>query len=185
MACHCFHDFFFASFNSLSFHCSIPAPYLNTATVYAFIAVISFFPFSFDFRTKRNLYLYYFIVSSFQFIFFELIQLNYAQICVSFLLDLLYYFTNWELYFFGSNYFPFHHGKNVPFFIQNSILVSVLMACTVFTNVSICSSLLENSFKSSMSNTLFSFYSFVPYSQCVFTFLSINNNSTILKTNKC
>ena len=107
MACHCFHDFFFTSFNSLSFRCSIPAPYLNTATVYAFITVISFFPFSFDFRTKRSLYLYYFIVSSFQFIFFELIQLNYAQICVSFLFDLLYYFTNWSFIPSDLTTFPF------------------------------------------------------------------------------
>ena len=41
------------SFNSLSFHCSIPAPYLNTDSIHAFIVVMLFFPFSFDFRTNR------------------------------------------------------------------------------------------------------------------------------------
>ena len=77
-----FLDFLSTSFNSLSFHCSIPAPHLNTATTHAFIAVTLFFQFSFDFRKPSFIFLYCFF---FHFILFDLIQLNYAQICVSFL----------------------------------------------------------------------------------------------------
>ena len=65
------------SFSSLSFHCNIPASYLNTATAHAFIAVILFFPFSFDFRTNQSLHLYSFIV--FSFISFFLILSNSAK----------------------------------------------------------------------------------------------------------
>ena len=70
------------SFNSLSFHCSIPAPCPNTATAHAFIAVILFFPFSFDFRINRSLGLYSSIFFFFHFILFHLIQFNYAQMCI-------------------------------------------------------------------------------------------------------
>ena len=49
---------------------------------------------------------------------FDLIQFNYTQICVSFLFDLLHYFTIWELYSFTYS---------IPhFFIPNSIPISVL-----------------------------------------------------------
>ena len=38
-----FLGFLFTSFNSLSFHCIIPPPYLNTAIAHAFIAATLFF----------------------------------------------------------------------------------------------------------------------------------------------
>ena len=97
-----FLDLLSTSFNSLSFHCSIPASYLNTATTHAFIAVILFFPFSFDFRTNQSLIFLdcYF----FHFIFIDFIQFNYAQTCVSFLFDLLHYFTIWQRYSFTCNF---------------------------------------------------------------------------------
>ena len=100
-----FIHFLSISFSSLSFHCSIPVPYLNTDTVHAFIAVILFFPFSFDFRTNRSLRLYFFSFF-FHFILFDLIQF----------FDLLHYFTILELYSFTSNYFSSLHGKNSTFF---------------------------------------------------------------------
>ena len=63
-----FLDFLFTFFNSLSFYCSIPVPYLNSATVHVFIAVVLFFPFSFRFRINRSLRLIYsFIVFVFSF----------------------------------------------------------------------------------------------------------------------
>ena len=78
-----FLDFLPTSFDSLSFHCSVPALHLNTVTAHAFIAVISFFPFSFDFRANQSLRLYSFIVFSFRVILFDLIQFSYAQnICI-------------------------------------------------------------------------------------------------------
>ena len=79
-----FLDFLSTSFSSLSFHCSIPTPYLNTVLAYEFIAVDLFSSFSFDFRTNRILGFYSFIIFVFHFILFDLIQFNYAQICVSF-----------------------------------------------------------------------------------------------------
>ena len=92
--------FFFLStfFNSLYFHCSILAPYLNTTTAHSFIAVFLLFPFNFDYSTNQSLRLYFFYRFFFHFILSDIIQFNYAQICVSFLFDLLHYFTIWELY---------------------------------------------------------------------------------------
>ena len=58
-----FLDILSISFNSLSFHCSIPVLYLNAVT------------------------------SCSHFFLFDLIQFNYAQICMSFLFDLLHFFT--------------------------------------------------------------------------------------------
>ena len=69
-----FLDLLSTFFNSLSFHCRIPAPCLNVATAYVFIAVILFFPFCFDFRINRSLRLYFFIIVSF--ISFSLILSN-------------------------------------------------------------------------------------------------------------
>ena len=54
-----FLDFLSAFFNSLSFHCSIPVPYLNSAIAHIFIAVVLFFPFSFHFRISRSIRLIY------------------------------------------------------------------------------------------------------------------------------
>ena len=120
-----FLDFLSTSFSSLSFHCSIPTPYLNTVLAYEFIAVDLFSSFSFDFRTNRILGFYSFIIFVFHFILFDLIQFNYAQICVFFLFDLLHYFTIWELYSFTSNYSLFM--VRIPYFFSpNSILISVL-----------------------------------------------------------
>ena len=39
----------------------------------------------------------------FHFILFDIMQFNYAQICVSFLLNLVHYFTVWEPYSFTSH----------------------------------------------------------------------------------
>ena len=107
------------SFNSLSFHCSAPAPYLNTTTAYSFIVDFLLFLFDFDFSTNQSLRLYSFIV--FSFISFSLILSNsnmfkYVEICISFFFDLLHYFTISELYFLRSNYFPSLYGKNSRFF---------------------------------------------------------------------
>ena len=96
------------SFNSLF------TLYLNTATAYAFIAVILFFLFSFYFRIYWSLHLYFFI--AFSIILFSLILCNLTvPKCVSFLFNPLHYFTVWEFYSFTSNYFSLH-GKNSSFF---------------------------------------------------------------------
>ena len=96
--------------------------------------------------------------------FFDLIQFSYPEVRVSFPLSFLHYFTIWELYSFISTYFPSLHGKNSTFFYPNSIPISVLKTLTILTSVSIWSSLLENSFKSSMNNNCFSFYFFFSHS---------------------
>ena len=50
------------------------APYVITAIAHAFIAVIVFFPFNFNFRTNPSIRLYFFII--FSFILFYLILSN-------------------------------------------------------------------------------------------------------------
>ena len=70
-------DFLSTFFNLLSFHCSIPVPYLNSTTAHVFIAVVLFFPFSFHFRINRSLrFIYSFTVFFFFFISSSLILSN-------------------------------------------------------------------------------------------------------------
>ena len=72
-------------------------------------------------------------------------------------------FTFRELYFFTSNYFlSLFMVRNPNFFFPNSIPLFVLNTWTVLFSVTTCSSLLKNSFKSSMNKKWFSLYSFFP-----------------------
>ena len=137
-------------FNSLSFHCRTPAPYLNTATAHALLLLFCFFPFNFYFRTSRSLRLYSFIVFlSFCSLCTYPIQLG-PNMCIPFRPPSL--FHNLGAFSFTSDYFSSLHGRNSTFFIRKSIPISLLKTLTVLKSVSICSSLLENSFKSSIDN---------------------------------
>ena len=148
----------------MSFHFSIPAPYLNTDTAHALIAFILFLPFSFDFRTNGSLCLCSFIVFHFNFFLFDLIQFNYPQIFESFLFNLLHYFTIWESYSLTL----ILQGKNSTFFKPNSIPTSVLKSWTMLASDFICYILLENSFKSSKNYKRFSYILFSPFISCVY-----------------
>ena len=119
-----FLDFLLSSSNSLSFQCSILAPYVNAATAHTCIAVISLFSFSFDFRIKRNLRLY--------FLFHKKIVQLIKSFSTSFIASL-----------FGS-FIPSHlttftlFAKRIPhFFTLNSIPISVQKTRTVLKSVSI------------------------------------------------
>ena len=121
-----FLDFLSTSFNSLYFHCSIPTPYLNTVTAYAFIAAILFLPFNFDFRTNRSLHIYCFIV--FSFISFTLILSHstmpkyvYPSFSTSFITSQFGSFIPSHL-----TTFPLFMVRIPHFFIPNSIPISVL-----------------------------------------------------------
>ena len=71
---------------------------------------------------------------------------------------------------------PFFIVRMPHFFIQNSMLMSVLNTCTIITSVFVCSSLLAYSFKSSINNKWFNLYSFFPHLKHAFTFLRIKDN---------
>ena len=121
-----FLDFLSTSFNSLSFQCNIPASYLNIATAHAFIDVILFPTFSFDFGTNQNLHLYSFIV--FYLISFSLILSNltipkhvYPSLPTSFITSLIGSFIPSHL-----TTFTFFMARIPHFFIPNSIPISEL-----------------------------------------------------------
>ena len=146
-------DLLSTTFCLLFFH-FIPAPYLNIAISLPIIVIILFFIFSFDISTNRSLRLYSFIFFFFfHFISFDLIQFNYSQICVSFLFDLLHYFTIWELYSFTFNYFSVSSDKNSALFLSKPHPnISTKFKNTSHKCIHLFFTLRENNFKSFINN---------------------------------
>ena len=137
-----FLDFLSTSFSSLSFHCSIPAPYLNKATAHTFIVATLFFPFIFDFRCHRSLHLYSFTVFSFIPFSLTLTSLTMPKL---FLFGLLHYFIIWSFIPSHLITFPLFMVIIIHVFIPNFIPISVLKTWAFLTSVSIRFSFLENS----------------------------------------
>ena len=74
-----FLDILSPSFNSLSFHCSVPAPYKNAVTAHAFIAVILFFSHLVLTLEPIETFMYIpLLFFFFHFILFDLIQFDNA-----------------------------------------------------------------------------------------------------------
>ena len=76
---------------------------------------------------------------------------------------------------------PFFIVRMPHFFIQNSMLMSVLNTCTIITSVFVCSSLLAYSFESSINNKWFNFL-LSPFKTCIYLLKNQRQYGSILNT---